>query len=139
MDLKTLQARAAGGVALGRDLSETTFNDKVERASPVTIKERFALLNGAFPMDDAVVGGMTSAFNSSIFETLTVSTGLTHAAFDYLVLPEGSTFLSIEHFGTSNYGITGRVVARNPDRSESMYFIKVSFRSWLLEGWEHAL
>lgn len=80
MDLKTL--KAADVVSLSRGLSETTYNEKVERVSPVTIKERLALLKGAFPMDEAVIGGMADAFTYSIFETLTVSTGLTNAVFD---------------------------------------------------------
>lgn len=45
---------------------------------------------------------------------------------NYIVLPEGSTFLSVEHYGTSAYAITGRLVAQNPDETETVYFIKVS-------------
>lgn len=126
MDIKTLDA--ADVVTLSRGLPETTHNDETQRASPMTIKERIALLNGAFPMDDAVVRGMNSPFAYPIFENFTVSVRLTHPDFDYLVLPEGSSFLSVEHFGTSNYGITGKVLARNPDGIESVYFIKVSPR-----------
>lgn len=80
MDLKTLNA--ADVVALSRGLSETTHKDEVERVSPVSIKERLALLNGAFPMDEAVVRGMNSSFAHSIFESLIVCTRLTHPAFD---------------------------------------------------------
>lgn len=39
-------------------------------------------------------------------------------------LPEGSTFISVEHFGISAWTITGRVIARSPDRSEQRYFLK---------------
>lgn len=39
-------------------------------------------------------------------------------------LPEGSTFLSVEHFGTSAWTITGRVMAQNPDGTQSEYFLK---------------
>lgn len=63
MDLKTLNATDV--VALSRGLSESIYNYEAEKASPVTIKERLALLNGAFPMDEAVVRGMTSAFTYS--------------------------------------------------------------------------
>lgn len=44
----------------------------------------------------------------------------------YLALPEGSTFISVEHFGTSAWTVTGRVVAQNPDGTQSDYFLKVS-------------
>lgn len=43
----------------------------------------------------------------------------------FLALPEGSTFLSVEHFGTSAWTITGRVVAQTRDGTESHYFLKV--------------
>ena len=40
-------------------------------------------------------------------------------------LPEGSTFLSVEHFGTSAWTITGRLLAQNADGTEANYFLKV--------------
>jgi protein-ribulosamine 3-kinase len=40
-------------------------------------------------------------------------------------LPEGSTFKSVEHFGTSAWTITGRVVATDAGGDETSYFLKV--------------
>lgn len=45
-------------------LSETTYNDEadeVDQSRPLTIKKRLASLDGAFPMDEAVVEGMPPA------------------------------------------------------------------------------
>jgi len=41
-------------------------------------------------------------------------------------LPQGSTFVSVEHSGTSAWTITGRLVALSGDGSEKTYFVKVS-------------
>lgn len=43
-----------------------------------------------------------------------------------LALPEGSIFISVEHFGTSAWTVTGRVVARDSDGTQSDYFLKAS-------------
>lgn len=43
-----------------------------------------------------------------------------------LALPEGSAFISVEHFGTSAWTVTGRVAAQNPDGTQSDYFLKAS-------------
>jgi hypothetical protein len=59
MDLKT--AKAAHVVPLNGSLSETAHNDKIATALPLTIKERLTLLNGVFPIDEAVVGRKTFA------------------------------------------------------------------------------
>jgi hypothetical protein len=40
-------------------------------------------------------------------------------------LPPGSTFISVEVFGTSAWTITGRILAREADGSEKPYFVKV--------------
>ncbi|ROV92123.1 hypothetical protein VSDG_07568 [Cytospora chrysosperma] len=77
-------------------LSESTSPDTEGEGNLLTIKERLAMLDVAFPMDEAVIEA----------------------------LPKGSTFLSVEHFGTSAWTITGRVVAQNVNRIESNYFLK---------------
>lgn len=41
-------------------------------------------------------------------------------------LPAGSTFISVENFGTSAWTTTGRLVALDADGSEKLYFLKVS-------------
>ncbi|KFY46115.1 hypothetical protein V495_02643 [Pseudogymnoascus sp. VKM F-4514 (FW-929)] len=66
---------------------------------PISIKEILAQLDGRFPMDEAVVD----------------------------VLPKGSTFLSVENFGSSAWTVTGKVTARNADGTESVYFLKVAY------------
>ncbi|KFX99302.1 hypothetical protein V490_01848 [Pseudogymnoascus sp. VKM F-3557] len=66
---------------------------------PVSIKEILAQLNGRFPMDEAVVD----------------------------VLPKGSKFLSVEYFGSSAWTVTGKVIARNADGTENVYFLKVAY------------
>ena len=52
-DIDTIKAAAV--VSLSEGLPETTYNDEVKIAPPLTIKERVALLNGAFPIDQAVL------------------------------------------------------------------------------------
>ncbi|KAI1087198.1 Fructosamine kinase-domain-containing protein [Rostrohypoxylon terebratum] len=42
-------------------------------------------------------------------------------------LPAGSTFVSVEHFGTSAWTTTGRVLALDRDGSEKLYFLKVGY------------
>jgi hypothetical protein len=42
-----------------------------------------------------------------------------------LALPPGSTFVSVEKFGTSVWTLTGRLLARGVDGSEKAYFLKV--------------
>jgi hypothetical protein len=59
MDLKTV--KAAHVVPLSESLSETTHNDKIATALQLTIKERLALLNGVFPIDESVLGRTTFA------------------------------------------------------------------------------
>lgn len=80
-------------------LPESTSIDIEAKGNLLTIKERLAMLDGAFPMDEAVIEA----------------------------LPKGSTFLSVQHFGTSAWTITGRIVAQNVDGIESNYFLKVAF------------
>lgn len=67
MDLKTV--KAAGVVSLREVLPETIYNGKVEKATPPTIKikDRLALLNGAFPMDEAIVEGIIFVSTPSFF------------------------------------------------------------------------
>ena len=48
-----------------------------------------------------------------------------HALTSTLALPQGTTFLSVENFGTSAWTITGRVVAMEPNGTEKPYFLKV--------------
>jgi fructosamine-3-kinase len=43
------------------------------------------------------------------------------------VLPPGSSFVSVEHFGKSVWTITGKITARGPDQSEEYYFVKVAY------------
>ncbi|KAL8704321.1 MAG: hypothetical protein Q9201_002507 [Fulgogasparrea decipioides] len=66
---------------------------------PVSIKEILAQLNGRFPMDEAVIEA----------------------------LQRGTTFLSVEHFGTSAWTITGKVTTKERDASEKLYFLKVAY------------
>jgi fructosamine-3-kinase len=42
-------------------------------------------------------------------------------------LPKGRTFVSVEHFGTSAWTITGKVTALGPDKSEEYYFVKIAY------------
>ncbi|KAK4113335.1 hypothetical protein N656DRAFT_828446 [Canariomyces notabilis] len=57
-------------------------------------------LGGVFPMDEALIEA----------------------------LPAGSTFVSVEHFGTSAWTITGKVTARDADdESEQYYFVKIAY------------
>lgn len=55
-------------VSLGDGVSETTHNDEVDQVHPLTIKERLASLDGAFPMDEAVVQCNPPAWPSRTFE-----------------------------------------------------------------------
>ncbi|KAK1765950.1 Fructosamine kinase-domain-containing protein [Phialemonium atrogriseum] len=72
----------------------------------LTIKQILAQLDGVFPMDQAVIDA----------------------------LPEGSTFISVEHFGTSAWTITGRVIARSLDGSEQRYFLKAITSPQILDN-----
>ncbi|KAL1845019.1 hypothetical protein VTK73DRAFT_1320 [Phialemonium thermophilum] len=67
--------------------------------SSMTIKEILAQLDGVFPMDEAVLDA----------------------------LPSGSTFVSVDHFGTSAWTITGKLVARSQDGEEEVYFLKIAY------------
>jgi hypothetical protein len=49
----------ANVVSLSKSLPKTTHNE-AEKFSRLTIKERLTLLNGAFPMDEAVIEGLSS-------------------------------------------------------------------------------
>ncbi|KAL6810212.1 Fructosamine kinase domain-containing protein [Trichoderma camerunense] len=69
----------------------------------MTIKQILAQLGGVFPMDEAVVEGIEPA------------------------LPAGSTFVSIKHFGTSAWTITGRLIALGQDGYEKIFFLKVAY------------
>jgi hypothetical protein len=42
-----------------------------------------------------------------------------------VALPQGIRFVSVEHFGTSAWTITGRLVALDPDGLEKLFFLKV--------------
>jgi protein-ribulosamine 3-kinase len=44
-----------------------------------------------------------------------------------IALPPGSTFVSVENFGTSAWTITGRLVALDAERCEKVYFVKVAY------------
>ncbi|CAJ2501121.1 Uu.00g039740.m01.CDS01 [Anthostomella pinea] len=80
--------------------------------APFSIKEVLARLNGVFPMDEAVIEA----------------------------LPAGATFVSVEHFGFSAFTITGRLVARQKDGTETLCFLKVAYnehgRIMLYGEWE---
>ncbi|KAH6848432.1 Fructosamine kinase-domain-containing protein [Chaetomium sp. MPI-CAGE-AT-0009] len=67
--------------------------------STLTIKQILAQLGGTFPMDLAVVE----------------------------VLPPGSSFVSVRHFRTSAWTITGKVIALGPNGSEEYYFVKIAY------------
>lgn len=86
---------------------------------PISIKEVLAQLDGRFPMDEAVVNGNALLLTTPLLSDRHI---LTYFA---LVLPKGSTFVSVEHFGTSAWTVTGKVTARNEDGTESLYFLKV--------------
>ncbi|KAK0760796.1 hypothetical protein N5P37_005732 [Trichoderma harzianum] len=73
--------------------------EDANKASPLTIKQILVQLDGVFPMDEAVVEA----------------------------LPVGSTFVSVEQFGTSAWTITGRLTALERDGSEKAYFVKVAY------------
>lgn len=45
------------------------------------------------------------------------------------VLPQGSTFVSVESFGNSAWTITGRVITLDASKQEKHYFLKVSKES----------
>jgi hypothetical protein len=124
MDYKTVTSTTV--VSLHNSLVEATYNYEAKEPSTLSIKARIALLNGAFPMDKAVIRGTNIISTYWILEILKVGTRLTCAASQYLALPKGSIFLSVEHFATSVYAITGRLLARNPDGTETLYFLKVS-------------
>ncbi|KAK1764261.1 Fructosamine kinase-domain-containing protein [Phialemonium atrogriseum] len=66
---------------------------------PISTKDVLSGLDGVFPMDEAVVEA----------------------------LPQGSTFLSAEPFGTSAWTVTGKVMAREPDGTEKAYFLKIAY------------
>lgn len=53
----------------------------------------------------------------------------------FAALPTGSTFISVEHFGTSAWTITGRVIASSPDGTETSYFLKVGLQKSLTIEW----
>ncbi|KAI0014973.1 Fructosamine kinase-domain-containing protein [Xylariomycetidae sp. FL0641] len=66
---------------------------------PVSIKEMLERLDGVFPFDEAVVEA----------------------------LPKGIRFVSVKHFGTSAFTITGRVVALDTAGKEQLFFLKVAY------------
>lgn len=83
---------------------------------PISIKEILAQLDGEFPMDEAVVEGDDRPITTQLPPyTLTLT----------IALPQGTTFLSVENFGTSAWTVTGRVTALEPDGTEKPYFLKV--------------
>ncbi|CAL8576783.1 hypothetical protein XPA_002648 [Xanthoria parietina] len=73
--------------------------ETINMEGPVSIKEILAQLDGKFPMDEAVVEA----------------------------LPQGTTFQSVENFGTSAWTITGRVMAIELDGTETPYFLKIAY------------
>ncbi|KAB5555066.1 Fructosamine kinase-domain-containing protein [Coniochaeta sp. 2T2.1] len=44
-----------------------------------------------------------------------------------IVLPEGSTFVSVQKYGSSAFTLTGKLLARDAGGSEKAYFLKVAF------------
>ncbi|KAK7911191.1 hypothetical protein PG985_013672 [Apiospora marii] len=68
-----------------------------------TIKERLFQLKGIFPMDDAVLEGLSQS------------------------LPGCPTLLSVQHFSKSAFTITGKVTVRDKNGAEQVYFLKVAF------------
>jgi protein-ribulosamine 3-kinase len=90
--------------------------EEIDMKGPISIKEILAQLDGVFPMDEAVIEG----------DDLLITTQLPrHALTSTVALPHGTTFLSVENFGTSAWTVTGRVMALEPDGTEQPYFLKV--------------
>ncbi|EHK27169.1 uncharacterized protein TRIVIDRAFT_188080 [Trichoderma virens Gv29-8] len=70
----------------------------------MTIKQILAQLGGVFPIDQAVTDDK-----------------------EPIALPVGSAFVSVKHFGTSAWTITGRLIALDREGSEKTYFVKVAY------------
>jgi protein-ribulosamine 3-kinase len=82
----------------------------------ISPKEILAQLDGEFPMDEAVMEG----------DYVLIITQLPgHTLTSTVALPQGTTFLSVENFGTSAWTITGRVMTQELDATEKPYFLKV--------------
>jgi protein-ribulosamine 3-kinase len=90
--------------------------EETDMEGPISIKEILAQLDGEFPMDEAVMEGDYVLIITKLPQHTLTST---------VALPQGTTFLSVERFGTSAYTITGRVMAQEPDATEKPYFLKV--------------
>ncbi len=98
----------------------------VDKLSSMTIKEILAHLGGVFPMDEAVVEGESQQPSPLCRSSCPPKEPpqLTHLV---AALPPGRTFVSVEHFGTSAWTITGRITAVGPDKSEEYYFVKIAY------------
>ena len=84
--------------------------------APISIKEVLAELDGVFPMDEAVVEGKDGKQTKMSAKRLMIL---------QTVLPEGSTFVTVERFGTSAWTVTGRLTTTDADGEEVLYFLKV--------------
>ncbi|PMD32250.1 hypothetical protein L207DRAFT_499902 [Hyaloscypha variabilis F] len=72
---------------------------KRDYEGPISIKEILGELDGQFPMDEAVIEA----------------------------LPQGFTFVSVEHYGNSAWTVTGKVIALSLERDEKPFFLKVAY------------
>jgi hypothetical protein len=90
--------------------------EEPDMEGPISIKEILARLDGQFPMDEAVIEGN---------EKLIITRLPRHTLTSTVALPQGTTFLSVENFGTSAWTVTGRVMALELDGTEKPYFLKV--------------
>lgn len=90
--------------------------EETDMKGPVSIKEILAQLDGVFPMDEAVIEGDDRLMTTQLPR---------HVLTSIVALPQGTTFLSVENFGTSAWTVTGRVMAMEPDGTEKPYFLKV--------------
>lgn len=111
-------------VQTARTLPTVPLVEERNREGPISIKEILAQLDGEFPIDEAVIEGD---------DLLTFTQLLQHTLTSTVALPKGTTFLSVENFGTSAWTVTGRVMALEPDGTEKPYFLKVPNTAPLLE------
>jgi fructosamine-3-kinase len=86
------------------------------RLETMTIKQILAHLGGVFHMDEALVAGSLTRCYTRSPQLIVVT-----------ALPQGRNFVSVEHFRTSAWTITGKVTALGPDKSEEYYFVKIAY------------